>query len=372
MQSFLILVRHLTRSSTTDLPLNHYGVRGNTLAWIQNFLSHRSKQVVVDGEKSEPASVTPGVPQGTVLVPFLFLVHINDLPSTVNSPARLFANDFLLYRVNRRPADIADIAAGLRSPATMGGNMADDFQPWEMWGHPHHQQAENHRRLIHGYTLLLTYKVKYLGFTTDTKLSWGHHTNIMTKKANNTTAFLRRNLSSCPRNIRATCYKSLVRPQIEYASTVWDHSNKTHIKAVEAVQRRAARFITGNYRQESSVTSMLQDLQLESLQERRFKARATLMYRVVYNVMDLSPEPLLPTSVTTRGHSQRFLQPFCYIKSFQDSFYPSGIIIWNSLPQNIVSADSLRVFQDHNQHPHIHLEHSVFIRVLNEPTLTWF
>ena len=68
------------------------------LLWITNFLNNRKQRVVVDGSFSNYADVESGVPQGTVLGPLLFLPHINDLPSCVNSKVRLFADDCLLYR----------------------------------------------------------------------------------------------------------------------------------------------------------------------------------------------------------------------------------------------------------------------------------
>jgi hypothetical protein len=79
----------------------------------------------------------------------------------------------------------------------------------------------------------------------------------MTKKANNTTAFLRRNLASCPVDVKSTCYKTLVRPQLEYAATVWGPWTQTNISKIEEVQRRAARFTLDDYRRTSSVSSML-------------------------------------------------------------------------------------------------------------------
>jgi hypothetical protein len=62
------------------------------------FLTQRKMKVVIDGDESEEATVDFGVPQGTVLGPLLFLCHINDLPDSVRSPVRRFADDCLLCR----------------------------------------------------------------------------------------------------------------------------------------------------------------------------------------------------------------------------------------------------------------------------------
>ncbi len=77
--------------------LQFYGIYGPILKWITVFLKNRDQCVVVDGVKSELVSLYSGVPQGTVLEPILFLLHINDLPDMVSSQVRLFANGCLLY-----------------------------------------------------------------------------------------------------------------------------------------------------------------------------------------------------------------------------------------------------------------------------------
>jgi hypothetical protein len=55
--------------------------------------------------RSEEATVDSRVPQGTVLCPLLFLCHIIDLPDSVRSSVRLFADDCLLYRNIRTQQD---------------------------------------------------------------------------------------------------------------------------------------------------------------------------------------------------------------------------------------------------------------------------
>ena len=117
--------------------------------------------------------------------------------------------------------------------------------------------------VIPGSNLTVVKTGKYLGVTTAGNLIWNSHVDAITKKANNTLAFINRlNLSSCPTNIKSQCYKTLVRSILEYASTSWDPYTKTNIQKLEAVQRRAARFATGDYRTTSSTSQMISRLGL--------------------------------------------------------------------------------------------------------------
>ena len=73
--------------------LHAYGIRGDTLKWIKDFLDNRQQSVVTNSINSGTIPVPSGVPQGSVLGLILFLAYINDLPEQVRSRVRLFADD---------------------------------------------------------------------------------------------------------------------------------------------------------------------------------------------------------------------------------------------------------------------------------------
>jgi hypothetical protein len=79
--------------------LNRYGIRGSILNWISSYLSNRTQIVKFDNELSDPVSITSGVPQGSVLGPFLFIMFINDLPKILQGcECSVFADDLKIFK----------------------------------------------------------------------------------------------------------------------------------------------------------------------------------------------------------------------------------------------------------------------------------
>jgi hypothetical protein len=119
---------------------------------------------------------------------------------------------------------------------------------------------------LHGHTLEIVDPNKYLGVILTSNLSWDKHVDNVAAKGNRTLGFIRRNLKDCTRTVKETSYTAIVRPTIEYAATVWDPTSQNKIKALENIQRRAARFDTNNYTDRTLgwVTNMITSLGWQS------------------------------------------------------------------------------------------------------------
>ena len=332
------------------LKLHHVGVRGLLLAWIRDFLTGRTQQVTLEGEVSSTSSVTSGVPQGTVLGPLLFLVFINDMPDVVRSNIRLFADDALLYRSIHSPDDVTTLQNDLVQLELWESTWQMAFNPdkCEVLRVSKKKNLIDAHYSIHGTVLQNVDSAKYLGVSIQSGLSWKPHINNICKKANCTLGFLRRNLRSCPPRIKERAYFTYVRPILEYASPVWDPVSKELIRKIEMVQRRGARFVKADYDQRHSVTKMLKDLQWETLCERRAHSKVIMLYRIVHGLIAIPAEPPYFVSApgNTRGHLAQFRQQHCRILAYQQSFFPSVVLLWNRLPATVVAATSLEQFRD--------------------------
>jgi hypothetical protein len=200
---------------------------------------------------------------------------------------------------------------------------------------------------LKGNTLEHASLAKYLGVDITMDLNLNNHIDRISKKANTMLGFLRRNLPSASKTTKTTAYISLVRPHLEYCCSVWNPHTSEKIKKIEAVQRRAARYVTNAYDRTTSVTSLLQDLGWESLESRRTKSQLTMLYKTINRLVDIPPDPYLhPASTRTRStHSMKFRQPPVRTNYFKYSFFPRTIPIWNSLPASVAEAPSLASFR---------------------------
>ena len=132
-----------------------------------------------------------------------------------------------------------------------------------------------HPYTLKGHTLEVQDSTKYLGVDLQSTLSWKLHIDRISKKANSMLGFLRRNLRSCSEDTKAKAYYSMVRSNLEYCTSIWNPHHEDQTRKLEMVQRRAAQYTTNHFRNTSSVSSMLEHLQWESLESRRVKIQLT-------------------------------------------------------------------------------------------------
>ena len=161
--------------------------------------------------------------------------------------------------------------------------------------------------VIHGHTLAETDTAKYIGVSLHRHSSWSPHVNATAKKANGTRASLQHNLRKAPTAVKTCTYESLIRPIHEYSGVVWDPHTAQDVNRLEMVQCRYARYTSRDNGRTSSITAMLKTLGWEPLEERRTKARITMMYRIVHVLVDiLASDHIMQAPASRRTGNAQF------------------------------------------------------------------
>ena len=138
---------------------------------------------------------------------------------------------------------------------------------------------------LFGENLNIVQQHDYLGVTISHNLNWNDHCTKVINKASRTLGLLRRTLSPCSSDVKDKSYQTLMRPQIEYASEVWNPCTTTEINRLEQVQRNAARFVFSDYRREIHVSPLVNKLNWDSLHVRRLIQQSCVFYRIQYGLV---------------------------------------------------------------------------------------
>ena len=165
----------------------------------------------MDGRQSGSATVESGVPQGAGLGPLFSLLHIDDLPSVVDSQVQLFADDCLVYRPICPEANQVVLQQDLSALVLWGDTWDLHFNATKCNIMPLSRSRDplTHMYSLCNHVLSEVDTAKYLGIN---QISWSPHVSSVVIKSNSTLGFLRRYLRKCPcPKLKATAYLTLVR-----------------------------------------------------------------------------------------------------------------------------------------------------------------
>ncbi len=155
-------------------------------------------------------------------------------------------------------------------------------------------------------------------------LSWNAHSEQVRSKASRTQGLIRRTLGACSGEVKVAAYNTLVRPQLEYATSAWNPYTERNNRIVESVQRQAAHFVMQQYSHEASVTEMLTSLGWDTLQDRRLLHQAEMFYKIHRGIVNINmPQDISRVTRPARGqsrpHDLMYRQPatrvYCYLYS---------------------------------------------------------
>ena len=188
--------------------------------------------------------------------------------------------------------------------------------------------------------------MKDLGVTVDLNLSFKEHIYEKINKAYQIIGIMSRNFRDLDKFSFIMIYKSLVRSHVEYAVSVWNPYKDYLINDIEKVQKRATKLVKGL--RAKSYIERLKILQLPTLKFRRARGDMIEVFKILTKRYDDQVGPLLirSSNVRTRGHPLKLETARAGYDLRKYSFTCRVVSLWNSLPENVVCAESVNSFKN--------------------------
>ena len=325
-----------------------FGITGCLLNWFISFLSERQQKVRVGETFSDWRPVTSGVPQGSVLAPLLFIMYVKDMQHEVNHAKLVkFADDTKLFLHIENTLSKQQLQQDLDA-------LSEWFTKWRMpvncsksgvlkFGKSK-QDQETYSLL--GQPLALMTLERDLGILMESKLSFKMHINKIVSKALQIYGWIVRTIVSREAKVLLKIYKQIVRPNLEYASTVWNPQNIGQTQTLEKVQRKITRLILGKTIQ---YEERLKLLNLPTLKWRRHYLDLLRVYEILHGDDTIRSELFVLNSEVScanlRRHNFALHGQTIHSNTLKHHFANRIITSWNSLPTEIVLLSSFSLFK---------------------------
>jgi hypothetical protein len=326
--------------------LSAYGISGDLLNWIRNFLADRSHCSKVGSSLSSNKPIASGVVQGSCLGPILFVMFINDVcdifPASVIS--KLYADDLKMYTVVHSVNDCITLQDSLAKLQTW----ADDWQLGISFAKCYVTNIGNHivdyDYMIGNQRIQHVSEVNDLGVMVDKKLTFSTHINNIVAKAHRRANLIMKCFVSKDRHSLMRAFQVYVRPLLEYCSTVWSPRFSKDSTSIEAVQRRFTKRLPGLG--ELNYPARLALLKVDSLELRRLRADLIFVYKIVFGLIDLKVDDFFSLApINHRGHNYKLFLPRCELEVRRQFFSSRVIHPWNSLDPVKTNFKNLSLFR---------------------------
>ena len=247
---------------------------------LTQFLSNRSQQVMVDGCWRKLVDVVPGVPQGSVLGPLLFLLYTSELFSILENKLIGCADDSTLTAVVPSPGFRVTVAETLIRDLGRVGEWCG------LWGMKLNASKiktmiVSKSRTMHPQLLTLIIgrtvlkqsdDLVILGVTFDSKLTFEKHLRLVSRAASQRRGVFRKSSRVFhDRSLLVRCFQVFVLSVLEYYSAVWCSAADTHLKLLDRAVS-GAWFLTGGVFE-------------SDISRRRYVAVLCMLYKIRCNPM---------------------------------------------------------------------------------------
>ena len=364
--------------------LQHLKVHKSVITWIGEYLTGRSQRTVVDGLMSTPCPVTSGVPQGSVLGPLLFLLYLDELIKRLTAISKVsvfaFADDLKIlssdanslqtalnvvedwsdtWQLRIQPTKSEYISFSRSSSSSSNSLSFNSLSSNSLSSNTVSSNtvssntfSSNTFFTIASQRIPETTVVRDLGILIENDFKTKSYISQIYSKTINLSYSVIRNFRSRDPYFYVNLYKLYIRPHLEYNTCIWNPILKSEVRKIESVQARFTRNILKKLNiKYNSYENRLNILNLETLEVRRVKFDPILTFKIINNLIDLDSSKFFTLSQSLRKYRLRrhclYLEPPKLPETtIRNHFFSYRIInIWNQLPEETVTCESLSLFK---------------------------